>query len=544
MSRSIVLAILVALSSAAFAEDTEVRPDAVMLRTPDVSRDSIVFRYAGDLWLVDKRGGVARSLSSPAGPQTNPKFSPDGRRIAFMAGYDGGSDLYVLSIDGGIPFRVTHHPDREVLCDWDPNGKDLIFFSPQDSGQQRAPKLFRVAAAGGQPVALPVPYGLHGAIDETGTRLAYCPQSWALNASWKRYQGGLAEDVWLFDLKSHASQRLTTWPGIDAIPMWHGPQIVFLSDRGANTRRNLWSVDAQSGATQQLTDFASDVHYPSVGPDDVVYENAGRLWRYEFASGRNVQVDVRIPTDRPALRARVVDCTPLADEAMPGPTAKRVAVSARGEIFSIPAKDGVTQNLTHTDGVAERFPAWSPDGRWIAYVSDASGENELAVRAADGRPFRWNGETSVVEEKLLTSLGPGYKFRPSWSPDSKTIVFATNDGSLHRVKVADGSHDVIDVDPDGQPFDVSWSPDSRWIAYAHRGTRSRLRSIFVFDAQSQEKREVTSGQFPDDEVEFDRSGEWLYFTRHATFEPMYSEMDESWIYANSTNLFAVLCAPT
>ena len=191
MSRFLAVTSLFALSLSPFApaQDKPIRPDAVMLRTPDVSRDSIVFRYAGDLWLVDKQGGIARSLSSPAGLATNPKFSPDGKQIAFMAGYDGGSDIYVLSIDGGIPLRVTHHPDREVLCDWDPNGKDLIFFSSQVSGQQRAPKLFRVAAAGGQPAPLPVPYGVHGAIDETGTWLAYCPQSWALNASWKRYQG-------------------------------------------------------------------------------------------------------------------------------------------------------------------------------------------------------------------------------------------------------------------------------------------------------------------------------------------------------------------
>ena len=543
MSRFIILTSLVALSSFASANDTQIRPDAVMLRTPDVSRDAIVFRYAGDLWLVDKQGGIARSLSSPTGPETNPKFSPDGKQIAFMAGYDGGSDIYVLSIDGGIPLRVTHHPDREVLCEWDPNGKDLIYFSSQVSGQQRAPKLLRVGAAGGQPTQLPVPYGLYGAIDETDTWLAYCPQSWALTASWKRYQGGLAEDIWLFNLKSNESKRMTSWPGIDAIPMWHGNQIAFLSDRGQNTRRNLWSFETQSGATNQLTNFESDVHYPSVGPDDIVYENAGRLWRHEFSSGENVQVDVLIPTDRPALRARSVDCTPLADEAIPGPTAKRVAVAARGEIFSIPAKDGVTQNLTHTDGIAERFPAWSPDGKWIAYITDASGENELAVRAADGRPFKWNGETTESEEKILTELGPGYKFRPSWSPDSKTLVFATNDGSLHRVKIADGSHDVIDVNPDGQPFGVSWSPDSRWIAFTHRGTQSRLGTIFIFDTQSKEKHEVTSGQFQDNDVAFDRSGEWLFFTRNATFEPMYSEMDDSWIYANSANLCAVPLRP-
>lgn len=297
------------------------RPDAVMLRNPDVSQDSIVFRFAGDLWLVDKRGGVARPLSSPAGSEAMPKFSPDGRQVAFMAGYDGGSDLYVLAIDGGVPFRVTHHPDREMLCDWDPSGRELIFFASSLSGQQRAPKLFRVRSAGGQPVALPVPYGAWGAVDETDTWLAYCPQTYALTATWKRYQGGLAEDVWLFNLKTRESRRVTDFPGLDALPMWHGRTLYFLSDR-ETLHRNLWSFDVQSGDTKQVTDFDSDVRFPSVGPDDIVFENGGKLWRFEFTTSKSVAVEVQIPTDRPNLRARPA---PTAS----APSSPRAASSSR-----------------------------------------------------------------------------------------------------------------------------------------------------------------------------------------------------------------------
>ena len=527
-----------AVGLAAAPARAQYRPDAVMLRNPDVSKDSIVFRFAGDLWLVDKRGGVARPLSSPAGSEAMPKFSPDGRQVAFMAGYDGGSDLYVLAIDGGVPFRVTHHPDREMLCDWDPSGRELIFFASSLSGQQRAPKLFRVRAANGQPVALPVPYGAWGAVDETDTWLAYCPQTYALTATWKRYQGGLAEDVWLFNLKTRESRRVTDFPGLDALPMWHGRTLYFLSDR-ETLHRNLWSFDVQSGDTKQVTDFDSDVRFPSVGPDDIVFENGGRLWRYEFATSKSVAVEVQIPTDRPNLRARAVDCSTLAGPLAPGPNGKRAVVSARGELFTLPAKDGAAQNLTRSDGVAERFPSWSPDGKWIAYFTDRSGENELAVRSGDGRPFRWQSQAEASDEKSLTQLGPGYRFRPVWSPDSRALCFPSHDGALHCVTIDDGAHSVVDTDPDGRPGGAAWSPDSRWIAYTRRGTQSRLSTIWLYDTATRQNHEVTSGQFSDAEPVFEQGGDWLFFTRQATFDAIYSDYDETWIYANSRNLIAV-----
>ncbi len=542
MSRNAFASSFVALSITAAIASAQIRPDAVMLRTPDVSKDEIVFRYSDQLWLVDKKGGVARALSSSVGAASTPKFSPDGKQVAFMAAYDGGSDLYVLPLEGGIPTRVTHHPSREVLCDWDPNGKDLIFFSSQISGQARAPKLFRVAASGGQPIALAMPYGTFAAIDDTDTWIAYSPQSWSLTANWKRYQGGIAEDIWLFNLKSaeHESKRVTSHPGVDALPMWHGSTIYYLSDRGQNARRNLWAYDTKTGGdAKPITTFDTDVRWPSVGPDDIVYETMGKLWRYEFSSGKNVEVDVQIPTDRPSLRPRSVDCTPLAGEPSPSPTAKRIVLSARGELFSIPAKDGVVQNLTRTGGIAERFPSWSPDGKWIAYITDATGENELAIRAADLRSIENHGSHLEVNEKVLTKLGPGYKFQPSWSPDSKSIVFSTNDGAIHRVTVADGAHEIVDTTPEGVPVGVTWSSDSRWLAYSHQSSNTKLPAIFLYDTTKKERHEVTSGQFADGDPAFDAAGEWLFFVRQSTFEPLYSEMDETWIYTNSKNLIGV-----
>lgn len=520
--------------------DAQVRPDAVMLRFPDVSKDEIVFRYAGDLWLVDKKGGTARLLSSPAGNESFPKFSPDGKSIACVAGYDGGSDVYVLGVEGGIPRRVTHHPTGEVLCGWDPSGKDLIFFSSQVSGQARAPKLFRVSAQGGQPVPLPVPYGTFGTIDDTETWLAYTPVTQSEFRTWKRYQGGLAQDVWLYNLKTNASQRVTDWAGTDCLPMWHGKELYFLSDRGKNGRLNLWVYDTASSKTSQVTDFADfDVRFPSVGPDDIVFENGGKLYRWEFAAKKSVPVDVVIPSDRPNLRERSVDVTALAGNVTPGPTGKRALLEARGEIFSLPAKDGVNENVTRTGGVAERFPAWSPDGKWIAYISDRSGENELWVRGADGKPFTWPGDSAAATEKQLTNLGPGYKFAPRWSPDTKSIVFCTNDGALHLVALDGLAHSVLDTNPDGQPFAVDWSPDSRWLVYSMRGKDTRQPGIVLYDLKDKSRHAVTSGMFADGDPAFDRNGEWLYFASSRNLQPIYSDFDNTWVYTNSTKLLAV-----
>ncbi|MCE9596303.1 MAG: PDZ domain-containing protein [Planctomycetes bacterium] len=537
MSRFACLSSLVALSLLAPLARAQYRPNAVMLRQPDVSKDQIVFAFGGDLWLVEKRGGVARVLSSPEGAESFPRFSPDGKRVAFMANYGSGGDLYVLPVEGGVPERVTHHPDDEVFCDWDPNGRDLIYFSPEVSGQRRAPKLLRVSASGGQPTPLPVPYGTFGEIDETGTWLAYTPVTQSEFRTWKRYQGGLAQDIWLFDLKTSKSKRMTSFEGTDCLPMWHGSEIYFLSDRvgpdrDTKGRLNLWRFETANGAVSRITDFVDDdVRFPSVGPDDLVFTAAGKLYRYEFASKNTVPVDVLLPNDRPNLLPRTLDCTDLVTDVVPGPNGKRMVVAARGELFSVPVRDGAALNLTQTDRIAERHPSWSPDGKWIAYVSDRSGENEVCVRPSE--------KSGVDGERTLTKLGPGYRFTPQWSPDSKTLVFASNDGALHLLGVEKSDERVIDQDPDGNPFGVAWSPDSRWLAYSHRGTQTLLPVICLYDTKSGKRTDVTAGKFQDREPTFDLEGKWLFYTSSRAFDPLYSEFDDSWIYGNTQNLVAV-----
>ena len=347
MLRNSSLIPLLALAGLAGAQTT---PSAVMLRYPDVSQHSIVFRYAGDLWLVDKEGGEARRISSGDAPKSFPKFSPDGSRLAYMAGYDGGTDLYVMSVEGGIPERLTHHSGQEVLCDWHPSGEALLFWGSQISGQARAPKIFTVPAAGGQPSALPLPYGTFGAIDPTGTWLAYTPNSREFR-TWKRYRGGRAQDVWLFNLKTRQAQKITSHPGTDSLPMWHGQQVVFLSDRGDEGRMNLYAYDLDTGETERLTNFTEDdIKFPSMGPEDVVFENGGKLYRYAFESRDVIPVEVIIPGDRPALRPKIHDVSSLLQGIEMGPGHQRVAVEARGEVFTVPVENGFVRNLTRSSG--------------------------------------------------------------------------------------------------------------------------------------------------------------------------------------------------
>jgi len=517
-----------------------VRPDAVLLRMPDVSASEVVFRYANDLWLAPKVGGVARALASPEGEESFPKFSPDGKRIAFVAGYDGGADLYVLDIDGGVPQRVTYHPANETLCDWHPDGKSLIYFSSQLSGQQRAPRLFRVSAAGGASEALPVPYGVFGAIDDTGSWLAYTPTAASEFRTWKRYQGGLAQDVWLFNLVTLESRRVSDHPGTDALPLWRGHELFFLSDRDANARLNLWVYDTQRKTTQQVTDFVgADVRFPSAGPDDLVFENGGKLLRYEFATRVTHEVKIAIPGERPELRPRTHSLAKSIESVVLGPSGVRVAVEARGEVFTAGVEDGVTRNLTSSDGVAERYPSWSPDGRWITFWSDASGEYELLLAAADGRAFVWPGTSGETRTRTLTQIGAGWKQRAQWAPDSRSVVFANNAGELWKLVLESGELERIAVNPEGQPLSVDWSPDSRWIAFSMRSTRSRLDALWIYDTRERALREVTSGLYDDSAPVFDRDGAWLYFVSNRTFQPSYSGLDETWIYANGANLMAL-----
>src|SRR5262245_11425496 len=320
------------LPSAASAE-----VDARMFRYPAISQDQIAFVYAGDIWLVPKKGGTAVRLSSPLGEESFPRFSPDGKRIAYSANYDGNVDVYVVSSTGGEPVRLTYHPMPDRVLGWTPDGTRVLFASGRESGRQRYSQFYTVGLDGGLPEKLPVPYGEFGAYSPDGTQFVYMPMSQDFR-TWKRYRGGWSPDLWLFDLKTYAARNITSNPANDAQPMWHGNTIYFLSDRGGNERNNIWAFDVKTGASHQVTEFNDfAITSPSLGPDGIVFQAGGRLYILNIATGMPKEVPVRVVTDETTLRARSVKTEPLIQNGSVSPTGKRALFEARGDVFSAPA---------------------------------------------------------------------------------------------------------------------------------------------------------------------------------------------------------------
>ncbi|MCZ6836215.1 MAG: peptidase S41, partial [Planctomycetota bacterium] len=535
VSRSLLAGAAMALP-AVFAH-ADVNPNAGMLRNPDVSSTHVVFRYANDLWLVSREGGVATPLASPAGAESSPKFSDDGQTIAFVGNYDGNTDLYTLSINGGLPTRVTHHPARESLSGWTPDGK-LIFSSSGMSGLGRAPRIFTVSADGGLPEPLPVPYGMAGTISDDGEWLAYTPHN-RDGRTWKRYRGGMASDVWLLNLHSFTSDKITDWEGTDTLPMWKGDKIYYLSDGGDEHRLNIWCYDTKTEKRNQITHFKGfDVKWPSIGPGgqgqgEIVFQNGSSLYLLDLRTKQSRKVNVTIPGDRPSIRTKSVDASKFIQSWGISSTGKRATMQARGDIWTAPVDKGEPRNLTSTSGVAEREPTWSPDGRWIAYFADNTGEYELYMMQSDGK-----GETIQ-----LTDDGGPFKSNIYWSPDSKKILFNDKTGAFYLLDVESKSINQFDHDPiivGSTSF--SWSHDSRWIAYDKPDETNIFSSIWIYNVEDDETRRVTSSMFSDTNPTFDRKGDYLYFvSARSSFTPVYSDLpnDSTFVYKGSEVLLAV-----
>jgi len=519
-----------ALMLGAVAVADDVQPRARMLKYPDVGATHIAFSYANDLWLVPRAGGMATPLASPAGVELSPRFSPDGETIAFMANYDGNSDLYTMPVAGGVPQRVTHHPTRETLCDWTPDGR-LLFYAGGMGSYPRAAELYTVAADGGLPEKLPVPYGANGAVSPDGQWLAYTPHS-RDDRTWKRYMGGMATDIWLFHLSKHTSKKITNWGGTDSQPMWHGEKLYYFSDAGPEHRKNIWVYDVKTGKHRQVTNFKDyDVKWPSIGPGpnsqgEIVFQCGADLHLLNLATEKSSVVEVTIPGDRPKIREQTIDVSRSIMDWNISSTGKRAVIEARGDIWTVPAKHGSPRNLTRTPGVAERDPAWSPDGRWITYFSDETGEYQLYITQSDGK-----GET-----RQLTSEGATYRYSPIWSPDSKHIAFGDKSGAgwLYTLETEELKH--VDTNPWGRLSRPSWSHDSRWVAYT-KGCDNQLSAIWLYNLETDEKCQVTSGMFSDTWPTFDRKGEYLYYASNREFSsPIYEDAGATFIYANTDRL--------
>ncbi|MFZ1519236.1 MAG: PDZ domain-containing protein [Ignavibacteriaceae bacterium] len=512
---------------------TSAQINAKMFQYPDVSQTQITFTYAGDVWIVSKDGGTANKLTSAKGTELLARFSPDGKQIAFSGNYNGNVDVYVMPSLGGLPKRITHHGMTDRLIDWYPDGNSLLFASSRESGKQRFNQFYKVFKSGGLPEKLPLPYAEFGVISPDGKQIAYTPISAAFR-TWKRYRGGMAADIFTFNLESMVSENITNNVAGDEIPMWSENKIYFLSDRGENKRNNIWSYDLSNKQTKQVTNFDKfDIRFPSIGTNEIVFEAGGLLYLLDLTTEKYHEVKINVVTDESTLLARNENVEKLIQNFSLSYNGKRTLFEARGEIFSVPTENGPVINLTQSSGVAERYPAYSPNGKYAAYFSDQSGEYELTIRDLE----------KTSQEKTLTTLGEGYRYKLFWSPNSKALAFIDQTMTVYVYDM--DSNKITKVDKqlwlyEGglQNFSVSWSSDSRYIAYT-KDIESSSTAVAIFDTKDEKIHQVTSGYYKDSNPFFDPAGKYLYFLTNRSFKPVYGDFEGTWAYPNSTQVAVV-----
>lgn len=513
--------------------------NAKLIRHPDVSENQITFVYGGDVWVVSKNGGTAHQLSTPVGEELNPRFSPDGSRILFTANYHGNSDVFVISASGGIPKQVTHHPNGDRVVDWTIDGKNVLFASMRESGRRRFNQLYLKEIDGSNIQKLPLAYGEHGCYSPAGDRLAFVTKN--LNISMKRYRNGLSADIWIYDSNTGSTEKIEETDANEAFPMWHGNKIYFISDREEKQRQNIWSFDLDSKLAKRITNFSDvDVKYPSIGPRDIVFEAGGDLYLLNLESEKYERVNINVVSDQTRLMPGLKKVDKMIINSTLSPKAKRIIMEARGELFSLPAKDGYIANISQSSGSAERYPSWSPDGKYVAYWSDKSGEYNLYLKDMQKQ---WN------EDRLVTSYSNGYYYNLYWSPDSKKIIYADNNQGINLLDVTSGTNKKIDQINYGFShfwalgFAVDWSFDSKWITYSKQVVNENT-AIYAYNLESDKIHQLTSGYYSDANPVFDPDGNYMYFTTNRNLKALYSDLDDTWVYPNATGIAAVPLSDT
>ncbi|HEY8733948.1 MAG TPA: hypothetical protein VIL90_05235, partial [Puia sp.] len=497
--------------------------DAGLFRYPDVSETQVVFSYANDLWLVSREGGEAVKISSPPGVESYPKFSPDGRTIAFTGNYDGNRNVYALPVIGGVPVRLTGHGYTDRVIDWTPDGKNILFASARESGKARFNQFYTVPTRGGSVTKLPLAYAEFGSYSPDGNQMALTFRTQA-GRNWKRYRGGWKADIHIFNFKTLGSENISgAETAGDEFPMWTGNYIYFLSDRGTDFRMNLWRFNIGSKSFEQITHFTDyDVHFPSLGPKDIVFEAGGKLWLFRLETQKVDEVKVTVVTDETTLKPKLVSADKIIQYGFIGPDGNRALIGARGEIFSLPAENGFIKNLTQTPGAAERYPSWSPDGKSIAFWSDRSGEYELYIST---------DEDPVGMEKKLTSYGPGFRYKLFWSPDNKKLAFIDKAMRIYIYDIVSAQTTLIDralryTEGGLESFVCSWSPDSRWLTYSH-DIENYHNAVFLYDYKNKLRKQITIGYYDCSNPVFDPEGKYIYLLTNQSFNPSYSDIDNS-----------------
>ncbi len=530
----VLLACLVSHPTLSPAQESSSNDLTRLLRFPDIHGDRVAFVYAGDIWISDTSGGLARRLTSHEGMEVFPKFSPDGTLIAFSAEYSGTRQVHVIPVEGGTPRQLTYYNDvgpmpprggfDNRILGWTPDGENVVFRANRLPWGVRLGRPYQVSVNGGMETPLAIPEIGGGDLSPEGSRVAFTPMEREFR-TWKRYRGGRAQDVWIYDLAANTAEQITNGPATDNQPVWLDDTIYFTSDR--DWKLNLYAYDTATGGVRKVTRHEEfDVLWPSGGPGGVVYENGGYIYHFDPASGASSRLPIRVAGDLPFTSPFVRNVSGNIESVEISPSGARALFSARGEIWTVPAENGRVRNLTRTQGVREMSPAWSPDGRWVAYLSDATGEYELYVRSRDGSG----------EERRVTTDGDVWRFAPVWSPDSEKLAFGDKKQRLRYVEVESGR--IVDVDR-SQTNDITsytWSPDSRWIAYTKTG-ETRMQVIWVYSLATEEARALTDPMVTSYAPAFDPDGRYVYFLSNRDMNLTFSGWEFSYVYTGPTRLY-------
>lgn len=509
-----------------------------LLRFPSVGGNQVVFTYSGDLYTVPVNGGVARKITSHNGFETFSRFSPDGSTIAFTGQYDGNTEVFTIPASGGVPKRLTYTAtlnrddvsDRmgpnNVIMTWTPDGKSIVYRSRKQSFNDFKGQLFKVSVDGGLSEELPLPEGGFCSYSSDGKQLAY-NKVFREFRTWKYYKGGMADDVWIYDFASKKTENITNNVAQDIFPMWIGEEIFFLSDR--DRIMNLFCYNMTTKQTSKVTNFNEyDVKFPSFSKDYIVFENGGYIYKYDVKAKTSEKINILLADDAVNGRPEQVDASKRIFSAEPSPNGERVLFSARGDVFSVPATEGITRNLTATSNAHERRATWSPDGRWVAFLSDASGEYEI-----------WLASTEGGAPKQLTTGGDTYKFGFDWSPNSKSILWNDQKGRLQYIDIESKAVTLVRQSDFGKLGDFSWSPDSRWITLSDGGTNDMSR-IFIYNIDSKVTTPVTDGWYSSYNPVFSSDGKYLSFISDRDFNPTYGDTEWNHIYQNMSRVYLVL----
>ena len=535
--------VLLAVMVMSFGTTIISQKEARLLRFPTIHGNQLVFTYAGNLYSVEATGGIARKLTNHVGFEMFARFSPDGKTLAFTAQYDGNTEVYTMDAKGGIPKRITYTAtlNRDDVADrmgpnnlvmgWKHDNKNIVFRSRKKSYNSFNGSLYTVNIDGSLAEELPFPRGGFCSFSPDDKKLAF-NRIFREFRTWKRYRGGMADDIWIFDFKTKKTINITNNTAQDIIPMWHGDKIYYISDGGEYKRMNLYVYDTQTKKTKKITRYKNfDIKFPSLGDKAIVYENGGFIYKMDLATETSKKVEISILEDFVSGRDEYKNVGKNISNYEISPDGKRALFGAHGDVFTVPAKYGETRNLTKSSGIHERNSKWSPDGKYISYISDKTGEDEIFIQVQDG------GSEAIK----LTTKAKAYKYQPIWSPNSKKLLWSNSEHKLKLIDINTKKVVEIDYDPNRAIRSYKWSPDSKWIAYTKTGD-NQFNKVFIYSLEQKKSYPVTDSWYNSGQPCFSDNGKYLFFTSNREYNMSFSQVEFDIAYKDMGNIYYVTLA--